>query len=118
MVPAAPHGAGGLALHPECSPHSPGETPRGCWRAVSCLAAAEGSPPLTSLENTTHMAMLGWEWEQEGARAVQSRRLPPPNPFFTHVAPRASRGNSSQAPYPGWGHCATVPGLDTSPALA
>lgn len=54
---------------PGAPPHSPGETSRGYWRAVFCPAVAEGNPQLTFLEKTTHVALLGWEWEREGAQA-------------------------------------------------
>lgn len=82
----------GLWLGLGVPPHSPGETARGYWRAVFCPAAAEGSPDLTWLEETTHMAALGWEREQEGAWAVQNRRPPPlPGPFFTPAAPRVGQ---------------------------
>lgn len=109
---------------PGAPPHSPGETSRGCWRAVFCPAVAEGNPQLTFLEKTTHVAALGWEWEREGAQAMQSRRPPPaPGPFFTPAAPRVGRGNSSQAPQKGWGlhvvlcHPHPPPGPWQPPAL-
>lgn len=63
--------AAGRALA-RCCPHSPGETARGCWRAGSCQAAAAGSPPLTWLEKTTHMDVIGWKgskWKHRPCKA-------------------------------------------------